>query len=192
MPTALIHNAPNNRCPAGGEYVWRMEEGVAFEDPRRISDREMRQIVLSEEEWERIFHLGSTINIVDNLLLHVEGGSSVISEIEEILKWLQSNSIVVLETTEVCEYLIEYPDIIDFLLSVSDRVRKRFVSPDQLSLELYNDPEIDDKYLTLYVRQEHYGDSIMDVIDSISAEYEEELSGTSGWMIVTTDFAPPR
>ncbi len=88
--------------------------------------------------------------------------------------------------------MIEYPDIIDFLLSVSDRVRKRFVSPDQLSLELYNDPEIDDKYLTLYVRQEHYGDSIMDVIDSISAEYEEELPGTSGWMIVTTDFAPPR
>ena len=58
----------------------------------------------------------------------------------------------------------------------------------QLSLEVYHDPEIEDEYLTLYVRQADYDEHVLSTIEDIRAGYEGELAGRSGWLLVTTDF----
>lgn len=67
----------------------------------------------------------------------------------------------------------------------------RFGEQVQLSLEVYRDPEIQDEYLTLYVRQETYDEQLPNTIDEVSAACESLLVNTSGWLLVTTDFCSP-
>ncbi|EHQ36153.1 hypothetical protein [Methanoplanus limicola] len=68
---------------------------------------------------------------------------------------------------------------------------KEFGKNSQVSVELYRDPEIYDRYIAIYVRQYSYDDDIMDRIDRICNEYEKYIADTGGWMIITTDFKPP-
>jgi len=118
------------------------------------------------------------------------------SLIEELLEHLNSEQIVIPNSEEVRKYLRQYPDIIDLVGFASDETRDRFAPSIQLSLELYRDPEFEDEYLTLYVRQEKYADDIMDIIDeirdSIISFCDHELILKSGDFFVTTDFNFPR
>ncbi|HKV40380.1 MAG TPA: hypothetical protein VJX67_14300 [Blastocatellia bacterium] len=68
---------------------------------------------------------------------------------------------------------------------------EKFKSGTLLSLDLYHDPEIDDQYLVIYVRQPHYEPDILDQIDLVSEVFSEDLAALSGWLLVTTDFRPP-
>ena len=77
-------------------------------------------------------------------------------------------------------------------MTACERASERFRETAQLSVELYRDPEFDDQYLTLYVRQERYQDDILKAIEGLSGAYEGELSGRAGWFLVTTDFEQPR
>jgi hypothetical protein len=61
----------------------------------------------------------------------------------------------------------------------------------QIALKIYSDPEVTDEYLTLYIRQSQYSETILKSIADLRAEYEEDLTDSSGWFLVTTDFHPP-
>ena len=93
---------------------------------------------------------------------------------------------------EVRDYLLRYPDLTDLLLPVCEATRQRFGSHAQLSLEVYRDPEIEDEYVTLYVRHPEYDKCVMKAIKEIRTAYEAKLAGKSGWFLLTTDFRPPR
>ncbi len=112
--------------------------------------------------------------------------------VKELPLWLLSKRIMIPQPTEVHDYLLRYPDMVDLLSSVCRTALGRFGTHTQLSLEVYSDLEIEDEYLTLYVRQRRYDEHILDVIEDICAEYEEQLAGRSGWLLVTTDFCSPR
>ena len=51
-------------------------------------------------------------------------------------------------------YLDEHGDLSQLLPEICGQIRKQFGPEAELSLELYRDPEINDRYLTLYLRQE--------------------------------------
>jgi len=123
---------------------------------------------------------------------HSQNNGNLDSQIDQALERLRQLQIMVPQPAEVREYLNRYADVIDLVPSISNHARERFGIDTQLSLELYCDPEIDDEYLTLYVRQEQYDQSIFDNIENISAQFDTALAGKSGWLIVTTDFSPPR
>ena len=112
-------------------------------------------------------------------------------QINNVLNWLLQNGIIVPHPDEVRDYLSRYQDMFDLLLSVCKKTLERFRTNTELSLEVYHDPEIEDEYLTLYVRQEDYDEHILDVIEDICAQYETERANSSGWLLVTTDFSPP-
>lgn len=114
--------------------------------------------------------------------------ADVTSQIDTALSRISSGGIMIPQPAEVRGYLLRYPDIIDLLMSVCKIARERFEMHTQLSLEVYHDPEIDDEYPTLYVRQENYDEQILDKIESICVEYEKAIAGKSGWLLVTTDF----
>ncbi len=120
------------------------------------------------------------------------GETSEAVQIEEVLNQLQQNVITIPKAAEVRDYLIRYSDLIDLVLSVCQLTRQRFDSQAQLSLEVYHDPEMEDEYLTLYVRQQDYDEDILDTIEDIRAQYEAKLAGKSGWLLVTTDFRPSK
>lgn len=119
--------------------------------------------------------------------------SSVLTyQIEKALFLLSSRKFNFPQPNEVRDYLLRYPDMTDLALSVCAAVSARFGAYAQLSLEVYHDPEIEDEYLTLYVRQQDYAENLLDGLEEISEEYEEELAERTGWLLVTTDFGPPR
>lgn len=113
-------------------------------------------------------------------------------KVDETLKKLADNGIVVPNPEEVTEYLRRYDDMLELVLEVCQLTRGCFSPATQLSLEVYHDPEIEDEYLTLYVRQEDYEKDILKKIKTILEGYGEVLADKSGWFLVTTDFQPPK
>ena len=76
---------------------------------------------------------------------------------------------------------------------VANMVTEHFDRNSQISLEVYHDPEIDDSYLVIYVRQNPYSEDIIELIDEINELIAYNLScDVSGWVSVTTDFNFPK
>lgn len=119
-------------------------------------------------------------------------GSVALPQVEEVLKSLPQMQVLLPRGGEVRHYLLRHSDLCDLLPAICLAVRERFGTDTQLSLEVYRDSEIEDEYLTLYVRQRCYGPDIVEAIEEIREGYEEKLSGRSGWFLVTTDFRSPR
>lgn len=120
-----------------------------------------------------------------------QSDTDVTVHIEAALKDLQGIAVGITQSEKVRDYLLRYTDMTSLIPLVCGMVRKKFDVDTYLSLEVYRDPEIEDEYLVLYVRQEDYDERLMDKIEEVCDEYEEMLSGKSGWLLVTTDFSPP-
>ena len=73
-----------------------------------------------------------------------------------------------------------------------DRIREDFGAEAELSLDEYRDPEIDDHYLSLCVRQPVYDPDILARIRGVRASFADEWNGSAGWVLITTDFRAPR
>jgi len=141
----------------------------------------------------RLRRMLSHLELADALLRRRfdEGTSSLTCAIESMLASVESAGVRVRMRDEVYCYLIRHHDLTDLVPVVVGAALERFADRAELSLEVYRDPEIDDQYLTLYVRQERYDDTIMDTIKEVWREYQSDLADKSGWLLVTTDFGPP-
>ena len=117
--------------------------------------------------------------------------SSVDAEIRGLLDGLATKGIKIRSRQGIHGYLLEYPDMVSLLLLVALLAQSRFAGRAQIAVELYQDPEIDDDHLAIYVRQEEYDDTLFDVIQEIQAVYAPKLPRRSGWLHLTTDFEPP-
>jgi hypothetical protein len=109
-----------------------------------------------------------------------------------IIDQLAQSSILVPRTHEVDGYLSSHPELGRLLPNIGAMARQAFGPDAELSLEVYQDPEIDDAYLTLYVRQETYGADLMDRIEMVSRSFDGSLEKVSGYFLITTDFRRPR
>ena len=109
-------------------------------------------------------------------------------KLEQVLSKVRLLGVVISDIDYIRNYLLCYPDIIDLILPICRHVKKEFPSPAQVLLEVYRDPEIDDKYISIEICQKEYDENVMKQIEQIEAEHQEELIGKSGWIIVTTNF----
>jgi len=125
-------------------------------------------------------------------LLRLRGSADVTSEVERAISAIAAASVQIPRTEEVRDYLSRYPELTDFVERAALSAERRFGGRAVLSLELYRDREIEDEYLTLYVRMAKYSPDIMEAIAEIRGEFGEELAGIHGWFHVGTDFRPPR
>jgi hypothetical protein len=94
--------------------------------------------------------------------------------------------------SEVINYLLQHRNFYDIVLLACVLTEEKFGQNSRISLELYSDPEIDDEYLTIYVRQTEYEQDIMKKIDAICEDYTKVMDIDQGYLLVTTDFQPPR
>jgi hypothetical protein len=101
------------------------------------------------------------------------------------------SSVLIPEPREVLDYLARYPDLVEPLPRICQRVRAQLPADIQLSLELYRDRESEDSYLTLYARQATYDHALLDRLEAASTEFEADLQVRSGWLLLTTDFRRP-
>jgi hypothetical protein len=117
--------------------------------------------------------------------------TDITSQIEMLLNWVLKQKILISEPSQVREYLTRHFDLTRILRSTCKLAIDRMGMTSQLALEVYHDPEIDDSYLTLNIRQHHYTEDILKHIENLRDEYEVNLADSSGWFLVTTDFQPP-
>src|SRR5260370_26365745 len=107
---------------------------------------------------------------------------------DKVLAGLAAQGIALANETEIAAYLTAHPDLAKIVPSVGARLREEFGKDAQLTLRLYRDPEIDDRYLSLNVRLVGYDDRTMERIDRVSEPFDEQPCNASGYLLVTTDF----
>jgi hypothetical protein len=90
----------------------------------------------------------------------------------------------------VDRYLRAHAGLGHVLPVICTHVRQQLGDAFELSLEAYRDPEVDDVCLVLYVRQDPYDASVMERIRA--ARDTLDLPAVNGYLLVTTDFRPPR
>lgn len=93
---------------------------------------------------------------------------------------------------EVEEYLMAHPELGSAIVGIAARLREVFGPSDELALERYQDPEDQDRFLALYVRQRQYEAGILRRIEVVASEFSAALESSSGHLLVTTDFRCPR
>ena len=112
--------------------------------------------------------------------------------IVDLFHQLGGHGIRLPDAQAVEDYLAVHPQLALMLPSICAEVRQTLGPDAELSLELYKDPEIDDRYLTLYVRQEKYEANILDRLEAVSDRFNAKLAEISGYFLLTTDFSRPR
>jgi hypothetical protein len=105
---------------------------------------------------------------------------------------LDSEAAQVASDPAIDGYLTEHPTLRSLLSRICEQARAEFGHRSELTLELYRDPEIDDRYLTLLVRQPQYEANIVERLDQLAAQFADELDQCTGDLLVTTDFRPAR
>ncbi|RKY17314.1 MAG: hypothetical protein DRP63_03930 [Planctomycetota bacterium] len=88
------------------------------------------------------------------------------------------------EREDIASYVSQHPQLMDKIEETAKIVLDEFRSDAFVFLELYTDPEIEERHLCIFIRQHNYSDDIMERIDRVreNAPYEP---------FVTTDFQPP-
>ncbi len=124
--------------------------------------------------------------VYERSLLRPEVGLTM--GIEEALQALIRQGISLSKPANIRSYLLKYPNMVDVLGLVAKVALDRFDRGSKLSLELYEDPEAEDAYLTLYVRQADYAVNLLDQIEEISRLVDASLENQVGWLLITTDF----
>lgn len=116
---------------------------------------------------------------------------AVVTKIPSFFQKMTSMGILMPDSENIFSYLLDHDQMIDFVLQACSEVFKRLGARAQLSLEFFIDPEFDDAFPILLLRQNQYEDDLLDVIKDIRNNYETKLSKLNGDFHITTDFQPP-
>lgn len=114
---------------------------------------------------------------------------SIKREIDGCLKELQRIGIRFNKIDEIREYLLQFPDIIEATVKIAE-LAVAYLPEAKFTLEVYQDPEIEDNHLVLYARFKGYERPVMERIRGIRRECRRHLIGKTGWLHLTTDFQP--
>lgn len=117
--------------------------------------------------------------------------STDLPSIEPLLRKLRSDGVIISAPQRVQGYLAEFPDVLDAVAPVCHAARMEFPEPAELSLDLYVDPEIEDRYLTLYIRPIGQDDALISRIETLAAAQDPLLMDKTGRLELTADFRSP-
>jgi hypothetical protein len=99
--------------------------------------------------------------------------------------------VLVSDRQGVNKYISAHPLLGPRVKVLCELARRAFGRNAELALNVYRDPEIDDQYLTLYVRLAEYNPDVLDRIESISQGLGDAPKRAHGHILVTTDFRRP-
>jgi hypothetical protein len=125
------------------------------------------------------------------LTFAAQGPTTMSSSLVQLPDSLATSGVYVPRPERVQAYLHEYPDMVHVVGNICMAAHDQFGPDSELLLDVYCDPEIDDRYLSLVVRQASYPANFMSRIEELTAKFADELAQISGWIVVTTDFRPP-
>jgi hypothetical protein len=117
------------------------------------------------------------------------GAKSVVIDIEELMEWL-ARKVRIENPNPIREYLSQFTGLLDVIPKAVNAAKKHFPEA-QLVIDVYQDPEIADCYLVLYIRLKYYDDSVIERLEKAEAEFLSHLVSKRGWIQLTTDFREP-
>ena len=117
------------------------------------------------------------------------GSESVVIGIEELMMYL-ARKVRIENPNLIREYLSQFIGLLDVIPKAVNAAKKHFPEA-QLVIDVYQDPEIADCYLVLYIRLKHYDDSVIERLEKAEAEFLSHLVSKRGWIQLTTDFREP-
>ena len=125
----------------------------------------------------------------------LETAAPIAAPVESLLREVRAEGIRIPHPAEVSGYVERFSDLMQVIRKGCELAALEFTPGAALSLELYVDPEIDDRYLSLYVRQAAYEPDVMERIERVQAEADAYLDDAAlddsvGWFLITTDFQP--
>jgi uncharacterized protein with von Willebrand factor type A (vWA) domain len=113
----------------------------------------------------------------------------LLAELTALIQSLREADIDIEEPEQVQRYLRRYPELIAAVQTMSLTARGEF--PDaQLLLTVYQDPETEDQFLSLFVRRDSYDGTEVRRIERLHEECRH-LNKGAGWFLLLTDFQPP-
>lgn len=124
------------------------------------------------------------------LLDFLKPSTSVFRVVESLTRWLVEEGVRLHDVGRIQDYIVEFPDLIE-VIPQAVKAAKKHLPEAQLILEVYHDPEIDDRCLVLYVRLPMYDEKVMERIEAAEAEFLDRLADAEGWLLLTTDFGKP-
>ena len=115
-----------------------------------------------------------------------KGTESVVIGIEELMMYL-ARKVRIENPNLIREYLSQFIGLLDVIPKAVNAAKKHFPEA-QLVIDVYQDPEIADCYLVLYIRLKHYDDSVIERLEKAEAKFLNLLVNKRGWIQLTTDF----
>jgi len=101
--------------------------------------------------------------------------------------------VIVTRPDEIAQYLRKHPDLTAVVGEMAAALVEEFRGErSEIEVVLYQDPEIDDRYLTLYVRVPNYDDTLVPRLDAVWERVDSGYPPTPEWVQVTTDHRPIR
>jgi hypothetical protein len=111
---------------------------------------------------------------------------------KEFARTFVSLNVDVVDIESVRQYLLSHHDMFDLVIEMCRATSREFEMGSKVSLELYRDPEIAGTHLVIYVRQRPYSSDIIQRTNAVMDRFAEDLANSTGWVLLTTDFQPPR
>lgn len=106
----------------------------------------------------------------------------------EFMNDMTSIGVRIPSLDDVWGYLEKYPGLAEKVEQICKKAKGYFGQHTELLLEVYNDPEIADEYLTMLVRKPMYDNQLIKDIEEFDDSLIPMLTETKGWFLVTTDF----
>jgi hypothetical protein len=100
---------------------------------------------------------------------------------------LRKMGVSIPQPREISAYRAAHPDLAPLLPKIARALRKAFGPSLPISLELYKDPEIDDRYLSFFVRPVGSVSAFIDELDEISRRFDPALAKVSGHFLLMPD-----
>jgi len=129
----------------------------------------------------------SRMEPLQRLLDFLEASTSMFRAVEPLMRWLVEEGVRLRDAGRIQDYIVEFPDLIK-VIPQAVRAAKKHLPEAQLVLEVYRDPEIEDRYLVIYARFPSYDEGVMERIEAAEAEFLDLLADAKGWLQLTTDF----
>ncbi len=111
---------------------------------------------------------------------------------QDFVRRLDEHDIIMPETADLAAYLLAHEQLATLLPGICLDARQALGPDVELSLEVYKDPEVDDRYLTLYARKERYEPDILERLQAVNERFCQRLEGVPGYFLLATDFSRPR
>jgi hypothetical protein len=106
--------------------------------------------------------------------------------VDDLMVWL-AQQVQLEDPDSIREYLLQFTGLLALIPHAVWVVRKHFPEA-RMVMTVYQDPEIEDRYLVLYIRLRQYDDSFLDRLEKAERDFLPLLTNKRGWIQLSTDF----